>query len=149
MDFALIVFIVLLVLTIFNNGVQAYIHFEAYPLLAYVGKDDFPAYLEQYENRLNIPLLLPYALTVLSNIALIFARPDGIEVIGVIIVLVLNLSVAATSIKIATPVYEEVKQAGTAKIEAMSRLMKINLARLLISTAASLVLIYMLATLLT
>ena len=46
MALELIVFIVLVFTVFFNNGVQAYIHYEAYPLFAYVGKPEFATYLE-------------------------------------------------------------------------------------------------------
>ncbi len=148
MNFETVLFIALVVLTVFNNAIQVYIHFEAYPLFKYVGKAEFPAYVEQYEKRLAVPLMLPYGLTVLSNLALVFVRPEAINVVGVIVVLVLNLSVAAVTLTQVTAPYEEIKAAGTANIEAMPRLMRINLVRLVLSTLASVVVIYLLGTLL-
>src|SRR5579859_758697 len=99
----IILFVALVALTLFSNGVQAYIHYEAYPLFAYVGKADFAAYIAEYEKRLTIPLLLPYGLTILSNLILIFVRPDKLSVVGVIIALLLNLALAATTMLIAIP----------------------------------------------
>ena len=148
MSLGIILFVVLVALTLFSNGVQAYIHYEAYPLFSNVGKADFAAYLAEYEKRLTIPLLLPYGLTVLSNLILIFVRPDNLSVIGVIFALLLNLAVAVTTAVVATPVYNRVKAAGQAAREDMSQLMRINLLRLLLSTASSLVVLALLFTLL-
>lgn len=148
MTLQLIVFIVLLFTTIYNLGVQVYIHQEAYPLIGFVGKAEFVTYLSEYEKRLTLPLLIPYALTVLSNLALIVMRPDAISLIAVIIVLVLNMAVAVVTMVIATPVYNQIKQAGTASGAEMERLMQINMIRLGLSAAASAVVVVMLITLL-
>lgn len=144
MTIEVIVFIVLVVTTVYNLGVQAYIHFEAYPLLGSVGKAEFAGYIKEYENRLMIPLLLPYGLTLLSNLILLFARPAGIDILWVIVALVLNAAVAAVTQVVATPVYNRVKQSGSASGEAMAQLMRINLLRLVLSLLAVLVIVLML-----
>jgi hypothetical protein len=148
MSLAAIVFIVLVVTTFISNGVQAYIHFEAYPLIPLVGKSEFANYLKEYETRLNIPLLLPYGLTVLSNIILIFTRPGSLSVIVVIVALILNLAVSVVTLQLATPIYNRIKQAGQAAPAEMEQLMRINLIRLVLSSLSSLIVIYMLLTLL-
>jgi hypothetical protein len=137
--------VILVALTLYNNGVQAYIHFEAYPLLAFVGRGEFAQYLAEYEKRLIIPLLLPYGLTVLANIAVIFIRDVNLPVLGVIVTLILNLAVAAVTVVLATPIYNRVKQAEDAATE-LKNLMNINWLRLLLSTASSLVILYLLLT---
>ena len=42
---ALVLFLILAVTPFFSNGVQAYIHYEAYPLIPFVGKAEFADYL--------------------------------------------------------------------------------------------------------
>jgi hypothetical protein len=148
MTIELVLFVIVVALTLFNNGVQAYIHFEAYPLLRRVGKSEFAGYLGDYEARLTIPLMLPYGLTVLGNLALLVIRPEPLPLVGVILALVLNIAVAVVTITLATPVYGRVKQAQQAGGADMDSLMNINLLRLLLSTAASLTLLYLLLTLL-
>lgn len=140
-----ILFVVLVALVLYNNGVQAYIHFEAYPLIAFVGKAESGAYLAEYERRLTIPLLLPYGVTMLCNLALIFVHPDNLSVVGVIAAFVLNMAVAVTTMVVATPVYNRIKASG-ANAADMSRLMSINLVRLLLSTASSLLVLALLLT---
>jgi hypothetical protein len=140
-----LLFVLLVALILFNNGVQAYIHFEAYPLFAYAGKDTFSTYIGEYEKRLTIPLLAPYGLTVLINIILLFFRNDNLSLVGIIVVLILNLAVALVTLFVATPVYNRIKQAG---LDEMPRLMTINLLRLLLSTASSVVVLYLLLGLL-
>jgi len=103
MTIELVLFVIVVALTLFNNGVQAYIHFEAYPLLRRVGKSEFAGYLGDYEARLMIPLMLPYGLTVLSNLALLVIRPEPVPLVGIIVALVLNIAVAVVTITLATP----------------------------------------------
>ncbi|MCI0708923.1 MAG: hypothetical protein L0154_02060 [Chloroflexi bacterium] len=148
MDFELLVFVVLVFTTFFNNGVQAYIHFEAYPLFSHVAKSEFPTYVSEYERRLTIPLLLPYGVTVLANIVALFARPEDVSLIWLIAALILNVSVAVVTLRVATPVYNEIKAAGEATAATMGRLMQINLWRLVLSTLSSIVLLYLLLDLL-
>lgn len=133
-----ILFVVFAALVLVNNGVQAYIHFEAYPLFKYVGKGEFATYLTQYEQRLTVPLLAPYGLTVLSNLALLAVRPDDVSIISIIIVLLLNIGVAVVSVFMATPIYNRIKAAGEAGSD-LDELMKINLIRLGVSTLISLI----------
>ncbi len=144
----LIVFIVLAVTTFYSNGVQAYIHFEAYPLIPLVGKQEFVPYLNEYERRLPIALLLPYALTVISNIILLFIRPNNLSLVTMIVALVLNLAVTVVTVVLATPVYNRIKQNGQALPGEMKKLIGINVLRLLLSTISSGVVIYMLVALL-
>ena len=148
MTLGLIAFIVLVVTTFVSNGVQAYIHYEAYPLIPFVGKSEFAAYIKEYESRLTIPLVVPYVLSLLSNLVLIFTRPANLSVVVVIVVFVLNLAVSVITVMLATPIYNRIKQAGTAAPVEMEQLMRINLLRLVISTLSSLVIVYMLFTLL-
>jgi hypothetical protein len=149
MSLQLALFIILVVSTFFNNGVQAYIHFEAYPLLAFVGKAEFAAYLKEYERRLTLPLLIPYGITMLSNLILLFTRPDKISVPWVIVAFVLNLAVSVVTFQLATPVYNRVKQAGEISSGDTGELLRINALRLGLSTLSSLVVIYLLASVLT
>jgi hypothetical protein len=142
MDIGNLLYVVLVGLILYNNGVQAYIHYEAYPLIPFVGKSEFATYMTEYEKRLTIPLLAPYGLTLLVNIILLFTRPTGISVISVIILLVLNMAVAIVTMVVATPVYNQLKQGEAV----MPRLMTINLLRLVLSTVSSVVALYLLFT---
>ena len=140
-----VLFVLLVALILFNNGVQAYIHFEAYPLFAYAGKETISTYISEYEKRLTIPLLAPYALTLVVNLLLLFFRSEQMSLIGLIIVFILNISVATVTMVVATPVYNRIKESG---LDEMPRLMTINLLRLLLSTASSVVVLYLLLQLL-
>ena len=148
MTLGVILFIVLVATTFFSNGVQAYIHYEAYPLFSSVGKSEFSAYIKEYETRLTVPLVLPTILTLLSNLALLFARPANLSIISVIVAFVLNLAVPVVTGVLAAPIYNRIKQAGEAVPAEMEQLMRINLLRLVLSTVSSVVVIYMLVTLL-
>jgi hypothetical protein len=143
-DIQSIILVALVFLTFYNNGIQAYIHLEAYPLLAYVGKSEFATYIQEYERRINLVLVVPYGLTILANLALIFAHSDSVSLKGPILMLVSNLAVAAVTMLVATPVYTRIKQSGQAAGADMQQLMRINLIRLALSTLSSLTLIYIL-----
>jgi hypothetical protein len=143
MQISYILLLVLTALTLINNGVQLYIHYQAYPLLAYVGKSDFATYIEQYEKRLTIPLLVPYGLTLLSNLAMIFIGPVEVNVVAVIVAFAFNLSVAIVTVRVATPVYEKIKASAEATGSDMQQLMTINLVRLVLSTIASVIVLGM------
>ncbi len=136
--------IILVFTTFYNNGVQLYIHQEAYPLFRKVGKAEFAAYIKDYEDRLTLPLLVPYGLTVLSNIALLIVGSARISAVWLIIALILNLGVATVTMLVATPVYTRVKQAGEASGADMAQLMRINLLRLVLTTVSSLVIVIIL-----
>jgi hypothetical protein len=148
MTLQLVLFIVFVFTVFFNNAIQAYIHLEAYPLLAFVGKSEFAAYLKEYERRLTLPLFLPYILSLLSNLILMFTRPIGIGVGGLIATLVLNLAVSIVTLRLATPIYNKIQQTGQVSQEGLRELLQINLVRLGLSTLSSLVVIYLLAVLL-
>jgi hypothetical protein len=148
MSLGVIAFILLVFGTFVSNGVQAYIHFEAYPLIPLVGKSEFAAYLKEYESRLTVPLILPYVVTLLANLILIFSRPANLSLILVIVAFVLNLAVSIVTVMLATPIYNRIKQNGQASPDDMGQLLRINLLRLVLSTVSSLVVIAMLFALL-
>jgi len=149
MTLPVLIFIIFVFTTFFNNAIQAYIHQEAYPLFAFVGASEFAAYLKEYERRLTLPLILPYAISLLSNLLLFFIRPASISIIWLIITFVLNLAVSVVTLRLATPVYNRIAQAGRADQDGLRELLQINLLRLGLSTLCSLIVLYLLFILLT
>ena len=144
-----ILFLVFVFTTFYSNGVQAYIHLEAYPLFAFVGTQELSAYLKEYERRLPLPLLLPYFATVFSNLLLLFFRPAQLSLVWLIVALVLNIAVTVVTLVLATPVYNRYKQAGKITSDGMRELLRINSLRLALSTLSSVIVIYLLISLLT
>ncbi len=138
MSLETLIFVIFFALVLHNNGVQTYIHFNVYPLFKSVDKSSLVSYLAQFEKGLTVPLLLPYGLTILVNLALLFIRPDDISIVGVIILLILNVSMAGISIRIATPVYNRLSDFENFE-EALAELLKINLLRLGVTTVISLI----------
>lgn len=149
MNLQVLIFIVFVFTTFFNNAIQAYIHQEAYPLLAFVGKLEFGAYLKEYERRLTLPLLLPYAVSLLSNLILFFTHPAAVSIVWLIVTFVLNLAVSIVTLRVATPVYNRIAQAGSVTQDGLHELLRINLLRLGLSTLCSLIVIYLLFSQLT
>ena len=144
-----LIFIIFVFTTFFNNAIQAYIHQETYPSFAFVGQSEFAAYLKEYERRLTLPLLLPYAISLLSNLILFFVRPAGVSVVLLVINFLLNLAVSIVTLRVATPVYNRIAQAGRANPDDLRELLQINLLRLGLSTLCSLIVLYLLFALLT
>ncbi len=139
-----VLFLVLVFTTFFLNGIQAYIHLEAYPLFAFVGTEEFPAYLKEYERRLPLPLLLPSGAQVLSNLVLLFIRPAQLSLVWLIVALVFNIAVTVVTVVLATPVYNRYKQAGKITSDGMRELLRINFLRLALSTLSSIIVLYLL-----
>ena len=143
MTFQLLIFAIFVGALFVNLGVQAYIHFEAYPLIPFVGKSEFAAYIAEYEKRLMIPLLAPYAISLLANLILIFTRPDGVSVVLLIIILLVNLAVSVVTLQMATPPYNKIKQAGMVTVAGMAELMQINMIRLILTAVCALLAIFL------
>lgn len=144
-----ILFLVFVFTIFYNNGVQAYIHLEAYPLFAFVGTQELPAYFKEYEKRLLLPLFLPYLATVLSNILLLVFRPARLSLLWLIVALALNIAVTVVTLVLAGPLYTRYKQAGKISAEGMRKLLNANFLRLALSTASSIIVIYLLLSVLT
>lgn len=85
-----------------------------------------------------MPLLLPYGLTILTNLALLFIRPDEIAIAGIIVLLMLNMSMAGIGIGIATPIYNRLSDFENFDTT-LAELLKINLLRLGVTTVISLI----------
>ncbi|MBX3084489.1 MAG: hypothetical protein KF716_22820 [Anaerolineae bacterium] len=148
MTIQLVIFVIFVFTTFFHNGAQAYIHLEAYPLLAYVGRAEFPTYLKEYEQRLTLPLLVAYGVMLLCNLILIATQPPTMPVAWLIVALIINMAVSAVTAVVATPVYNRIKETGQAVGGDMEALMRINSLRLLLSSLSSLIVIYLLLDLL-
>ena len=144
MTIQLAIFLLFVFTMFFSTGVQAYIHQEAYPLLAYIGGPDFPTYLKQFEQRLTIPLVLPYLLAVLSNIVLFFTRPNTIPLVWLIVVFVISVAMSGITGGLATPVYNRYKQNGKPEAGIVQQLVRINILRLVLSLVNSAIVVYLL-----
>src|SRR5260221_11925755 len=105
-----VLFLVLVFTTFFLNGIQAYIHLEAYPLFAFVGTEEFPAYLKEYERRLPLPLIFPSGAQLLSNLVLLFIRPAHLSLGWFIVALVFNIDVTVVPVVLSPRVYNRYKQ---------------------------------------
>ena len=144
MTIQLVIFLLFVFTMFFSTGVQVYIHQEAYPLLAYIGAQDFPTYLKQFEQRLTIPLVLPYLLAVLSNIVLFFMRPNNIPPVWLIVVFVISIAMSGITGGLATPVYNRYKQSGKPEVGIVQQLVRINILRLVLSLVNSAIVVYLL-----
>jgi hypothetical protein len=147
MTIATVALLILVFTMFFSTGVQVYLHLEAYPLFAYVGRAELPKYLTEYERRLTAPLLVPSAFTLISAVVLLVIRPASLSVGWLIVALVCTLAVHIVTGALATPVYNRLKQRETDTASALSQLLRINLLRLGFSLVGSIAVIILLSQL--
>lgn len=147
MGFGVAAFLVLAFATFFMNAIHWYTQVQTYPLFSWVPKDGFVAFHGEYERRLPLALYAPYALLMVANVLLFFFAPEGVGLGWVGLLFLLNVFIMAESLALAAPVHHRMDREGKDE-KAIKRLIFFNLLRLLAGTASSLVVLYLLATLL-
>lgn len=148
MTFELIVFLLFVFTTFYDNAIQWYTHMQSYPLQAYVGQNEYAAYGKFYEGRLVYALYIPYVLLLVSNVILFFARPAGIEIGWLIAAFLLNLSILFISVFLAVPQHREHAREGRVTQEGVAALLRVNLLRLGAASLSSLIVLFLLGRLL-
>ena len=147
---SLAIFILLLVAltTFFNAGLQYYTTVSTYPLFSEVDEANFVRFHKAYEGKLPLSIYIPYSLWMLSTLALLFVRPDGVTLLWVVLLLVLNGSIMAVSLAFAAPVHTKLDREGKNAGD-LAKLRRYNLPRLLAVAASSMVALYLLTISLT
>jgi hypothetical protein len=125
-------------LTLFNAGLQYYTTVLTYPLFSDVTSEAFVPYHVAYQRRLPVAIYLPYTLLMLANLLLLFVRPPAVELIWVLVLLVLNGSIMAVSLRFAAPVHARLDQHGKDPQD-LERLQRFNLPRLIAVCLSSLI----------
>ena len=144
MGFGLATFVVVVFATFFNNALHFYTQVQTYPLLAWVGREEFVPFHKQYQRRLPVAIYAPYSLLMAANALLLFFRPAEVTVGWVIVLLILNASILVESLALAAPVHRRMdRQTGNDKGE-VGRLIRLNAARLAAATASSVLVAYLL-----
>jgi hypothetical protein len=64
--------------TLFMTGVAWFVQVVHYPLFAEVGSERFAVYHEEHSRRTTFVVLPAMAVELISSIALLFERPDGV-----------------------------------------------------------------------
>lgn len=122
-----------------NTGLQYYTTVSTYPLFSDLPAEGFVSYHKAYERRLPLAIYLPYTVLMLSNLLLLFVRPEAIAVGWVVLLLVLNGSIMALSLAFAAPVHARLNHEGK-RADLLALLRRYNLPRLVVSTASTLLL---------
>ena len=143
----MVVFLALAFATFFMNAVHWYTQVQTYPLFSWVPEEGFVALHEEYERRLPVALYAPYALLMAANVLLFFFAPEGVGLGWVIALFSLNAFIMAESLAFAAPVHYRMDREGKDE-RAIRKLVFFNSFRLAAGTASSLVVLYLLATLL-
>ena len=144
MTLGLVFFVVVVFATFFNNALHFYTQVQTYPLFAWVGRNEFVPFHEEYQRRLPVAIYAPYSLLMAANVLLLFVRPAEVAVGWVVVLLILNASILVESLALAAPVHHRMdRQTGNDKDEA-ARLIRLNAIRLAAATASSLLVAYLL-----
>jgi hypothetical protein len=146
MAFESILLVILVVSTFIIQGTQLYLHFDTYPLLAHVGRAEFSAYLSEFERRFISLTIVPFSLSVLSNLGLVVFRPDELRLTPIVVALVLIVVLGVSNS--GSGRYRMIKQAGEATPIHLVSFMEFNLLRLSIASFRSLLVLYILYTVL-
>ncbi|GAB4511729.1 MAG: hypothetical protein OHK0046_10220 [Anaerolineae bacterium] len=149
MSLELVVFLALVFTTFYINAVQWYTQVESYPLMTYVGAQEYRAYGQFYERRLVFALYIPYLVQMLSNLFLIFSRPEGLATVWFIIAFLANLSIMVLSLTLAVPVHKKHAAQGFITDDGVRAVLRVNLLRLAAACLSSGIMLYLLAELLT
>lgn len=120
----------------FNTALQYYSQVATYPLFAAIGPG-FADYHRAYERRLSLAIYAPFALLMVTMIALVAVPPAGMGRGWPLAMLVLNLSIAPISILLAVPHHRRLTAQGLADAAGVGALLRANGLRLAVSTAAS------------
>ncbi len=144
----LAVLVILVFATFFNNALHFYTRVQTYPLFAWVGREEFVSFHEEYERRLPVAIYAPYSLLMGANVLLLFAHPEGVGLSWVVALLVLNAFIMIESLLFAAPVHHRMDREGQ-DAEGIRRLVRLNALRLVASTASSAVVLYLLVGVLT
>src|SRR5215831_17770050 len=75
----MVAFVITLALTLYMTGMIWSMQILEYPLFAFVGPQEFPAYHQRHNKGLPI-VILPSIVAFLSALALIFTRPASLSV---------------------------------------------------------------------
>jgi hypothetical protein len=145
--FGLWVFLAVVYATFFMNALHWYTQVQTYPLFAWVPKGEFVHFHQEYERRLPVALYAPYALLMVSNAVLFFVPPEGVGILWVLALFLLNACIAAESLAFAAPVHRRMDREGKDE-EAVRKLVNLNSFRLAAGTVSSLIALYLLAGLL-
>lgn len=144
MTFALFIFLMVVLMTFFNTGLQYYTTVSTYPLFSQLDEHNFVTFHKAYERKLPLSIYVPYSLLMLSTLLLVFARPESVALVWVVALLVLNGSIMAVSLAFAAPVHAQLDRKGK-NPDDLAKLRRFNTPRLLAATASSLIVLYLLA----
>lgn len=143
MTFALLTLLLVAFATFFNTGLQYYTTVSTYPLFQDVDEKNFVSFHKAYERKLPLSIYAPYALLMLSTLSLLFARPEEVALLWIVVLLILNGSIMVVSLAFAAPVHAKLDREGKNPSD-LAKLRRFNLPRLLAATASSLLVLYLL-----
>ncbi|MCJ7466712.1 MAG: hypothetical protein MUO53_08475 [Maribacter sp.] len=95
----LILFGTFLFLAVFNAGNMTTLQIQHYGIYPFVGKETFSEYMQANNKSARIPSILPAMLLLISNIIMLFIRPQFIAGSEVILFLALNVAALISTFK--------------------------------------------------
>ncbi|MFQ4135204.1 hypothetical protein PGN35_002685 [Nodosilinea sp. PGN35] len=145
MNTEMLVFVVAVFATFFNNALHWYTQVSSYPLFGWVGPGEFVPFHQEYERRLPLSIYLPYGLLMASTGLLVFVRPAAVPLGWVVVLLGLNASIMAISLTFAVPVHSRLDRQGYSDSAGLRKLIRYNGLRLAASSLSSAIVLCLLA----
>ncbi len=134
------VLLILSLLTALNWAVHYYTHtvtYRLFPTVAAVADGPgFVDYHQAYERRLPFSVYLPWTALTVTSAIFVAVRPAGLGIGWPLVLLLLNVAIAALSIAFAAPVHRRVDAAGALGTADARALLRYNGIRLAVASSS-------------
>ena len=134
------IFLITLAFTLYMVGVIWSMQALEYPLFAYVGQAEFPAYHARHNRALPFLVILPSLLALLSAVLLIWSRPSGVPLWGALVVVVIDVAVVISTAVGQAPLHTKLDREGHSAA-VVTRLVRSNWIRTVLWTVNALLLL--------
>ncbi len=133
-------FLITLALTLYMVGMIWSMQVLEYPLFAYVGRAEFPAYHARHNRALPLLVILPSLLALLSAVLVIWSLPAGVPLWGALVVVGIDVAVVISTAVGQAPLHAKLDREGQSAA-VVSRLVRSNWIRTVLWTVNALLLL--------
>ncbi len=108
----MILFLIFLVLAVYNAGGMTVLQLQHYRIYAFVGKESFADYVNANNRAAALPTILPAVLLLLSSIALVARPPAFVRQYEAAIIVALNLASLVSTFLWQRPIQARMAETG-------------------------------------
>jgi hypothetical protein len=108
----MIAFIITLAMSLYMTGMIWSMQILEYPLFAFVGPKEFPAYHQHHNRGLPFMVILPSILAFLSAVALIFTRPTRLPLWLSVVIAALDVLIILATVVREAPLHGRLDREG-------------------------------------